>query len=457
MPDSILIVDDERGIRETLRAVLEDEGFAAEAVASGEECLKAVERRAYGCVLLDVWLPGIDGLETLARLRAGGNDAAVVMISGHGNIETAVRATKLGAFDFIEKPLSIEKTLLTVRNALRQRELERVNSALAAELREESEMIGESVAMRALRKQIGIVAPTDGRVLIYGESGTGKELVARAIHAQSRRAGTPFVELNCAAIPEELVESELFGHTRGAFTGATSAKRGKFELADGATLLLDEVGDMSARVQAKVLRVLEEQRFEPVGSPTSMRVDVRVLAATNKRLDEEIERGSFRADLFYRLNVIPFELPPLRERPEDVPLLTEHFNGKFSVAYAKTPKHFDADALDAMQSYTWPGNVRELRNTIERVVIMHAPARVAASDLPPLGGEDPPAAAAKFSTFRDASEAHQREFIKKKIAEAEGNVSRAAELLGMDRSHLYRRMRALGINVRDERAGSASL
>ncbi|MDQ3257653.1 MAG: sigma-54 dependent transcriptional regulator, partial [Acidobacteriota bacterium] len=301
-----------------------------------------------------------------------------------------------------------------------------------------------------------IVAPTDGRVLIYGESGTGKELVARAIHAQSRRAGAPFVELNCAAIPEELVESELFGHSKGAFTGATSAKRGKFELADGATLLLDEVGDMSMRVQAKVLRVLEEQRFEPVGSPASMRVDVRVLAATNKRLDEEIERGSFRAALFYRLNVIPFELPPLRDRPEDVPLLTEHFNGKFSAAYAKTPKHFDADALDAMQSYTWPGNVRELRNTIERVVIMHAPAMVAASDLPPLGGEDPPAAAAKFSTFRDASEAHQREFIKKKIAEAEGNVSRAAELLGMDRSHLYRRMRALGINVRDERAGNAS-
>ncbi len=456
MPDSILIVDDERGIRETLRAVLEDEGFAAEAVASGEEGLKAVERRAYGCVLLDVWLPGIDGLETLTRLRAAGNNAAVVMISGHGNIETAVRATKLGAFDFIEKPLSIEKILLTVRNALRQRELERVNSALAAELREESEMVGESVAMRALRKQIGIVAPTDGRVLIYGESGTGKELVARAIHAQSRRAGAPFVELNCAAIPEELVESELFGHSKGAFTGATSAKRGKFELADGATLLLDEVGDMSTRVQAKVLRVLEEQRFEPVGSPASMRVDVRVLAATNKRLDEEIERGSFRADLFYRLNVIPFELPPLRERPEDVPLLTEHFNEKFSAAYAKTPKHFDADALDAMQSYTWPGNVRELRNTIERVVIMHAPAMVAASDLPSLGGEDPPAATAKFSTFRDASEAHQREFIKKKIAEAEGNVSRAAELLGMDRSHLYRRMRALSINVRDERAGNAS-
>ncbi len=453
MSESILIVDDERGIRDTLRAVLEDEGFVAEVVASGEECLKAAERRSYGCVLLDVWLPGIDGLETLARLRAKGAASAVVMISGHGTIETAVRATKLGAFDFIEKPLSIEKTVLTVRNALRQRALERVNAALTAELNEESEMVGESVALRAVRQQIAAVAPTDGRVLIYGESGTGKELVARAIHAGSRRAGAPFVEVNCAAIPEELIESELLGHVKGAFTGATAAKRGKFEAADGATLFLDEVGDMSARVQAKVLRVLEEQRFEPVGSATPMRVDMRVLAATNKRLDIEIERGYFRRDLFYRLNVIPFELPPLCERLEDVPRLVEHFNQKFSTAYGKRPKRFEAGALDALQNYVWPGNVRELRNTVERVVIMHAQVKVGAADLPPLGGETPPAASSKFSTFRDASEAHQREYIKKKLAEAEGNVSRAAELMGMDRSHLYRRMRALGINVRGERAG----
>src|SRR5215210_4471086 len=345
MPEAILIVDDERGIRETLRAVLEDEGLTAEAVASGEECLKAFERRGYGCVLLDVWLPGIDGMETLTRLRAAGVDAAVVMISGHGNIETAVRATKLGAFDFIEKPLSIEKTVLTVRNALRQRELERVNAQLSAELNEEYAMVGQSIAMRALRKQIAVVAPTDGRVLVYGESGTGKELVARAIYAQSRRVGAAFIELNCAAIPEELIESELFGHVKGAFTGATSAKRGKFELADGATLFLDEVGDMSARTQAKVLRVLEEQRFAPVGSGAQVRVDVRVIAATNKRLEDEIERGSFRADLFYRLNVIPFELPPLRERLEDVPLLVEHFNRKFSSAYGKQPKRFEAEAV----------------------------------------------------------------------------------------------------------------
>src|SRR6187549_2268528 len=331
--DSILIVDDERGIRDTLRAVMEDEGFVAESVATGEECLKALGRRAYGCILLDVWLPGIDGLETLKQIRASGSQSAVVIISGHGNIETAVRATKLGAFDFIEKPLSIEKTVLTVRNALRQQKLELINADMAAALAKEYTMVGQSVAMRALRKQISVVAPTDGRVLIYGESGTGKELVAHAIHAESRRAAAPFIEVNSAAIPEELIESELFGHVKGAFTGATSAKKGKFELADGATLFLDEIGDMSANVQAKVLRVLEEQRFEPVGSGSSVKVDVRVIAATNKQLDGEIEQGKFRADLFYRLNVIPFELPPLRERIEDLPLLVDYFNQKYSLSY----------------------------------------------------------------------------------------------------------------------------
>jgi two-component system nitrogen regulation response regulator NtrX len=455
MHEAILIVDDERGIRDTLRAVLEDEGLMADAVASGEECLKAFARRAYGCVLLDVWLPGIDGMETLKRLRAEGVDAGVVMISGHGNIETAVRATKLGAFDFIEKPLSIEKIVLTVRNALRQRELERVNAQLIAELNEEYAMVGESVAMRALRKQIAVVAPTDGRVLIYGESGTGKELVARAMHSQSRRASAPFIEVNSAAIPEELIESELFGHVKGAFTGATGAKKGKFELADGATLFLDEVADMSAKVQAKVLRVLEEQRFEPVGSNTSVRVDVRVIAATNKRLDIEIEQGNFRADLFYRLNVIPFELPPLRERLEDVPLLVEHFNQKFSVAYGKKPKRFEPEAMEVLQNYSWPGNVRELRNTVERVVIMNSKIKVNVSDLPPVGGEEPPAASFRFPSFKEATDAYHREFIQRKLSEADGNVSRAAELMGVDRSHLYRRMRALGIQGRGER-GMAS-
>jgi two-component system nitrogen regulation response regulator NtrX len=448
MSESILIVDDERGIRETLSAVLRDEGFSPDAVATGEECLKAIGQRAYGCVLLDVWLPGISGLETLQQMRDLNCDAAVVIISGHGNVETAVRATKLGAFDFIEKPLSIEKTVLTVRNALRQRQLELVNQELAAELKAEYAMIGESVAMRALRKQIAVVAPTDGRVLISGESGAGKELVARAIHAQSRRAGAPFIEVNSAAIPEELIESELFGHVKGAFTGATGAKKGKFELADGATLFLDEVSDMSANVQAKVLRVLEEQRFEPVGSNTPVSVDVRVIAATNKRLDDEIEKGMFRSDLYFRLNVIPFEVPPLRERVEDVPVLVEHFNQRFAVAYGKKPKQFDRKAIEAMQNYSWPGNVRELRNTIERIVIMHTNSRVAVKDLPAFGDAEPPASSYRFPSFKEASDAYHREFIQRKLDEAEGNVSRAAEMMGIDRSHLYRRMRALGINAR---------
>jgi two-component system, NtrC family, nitrogen regulation response regulator NtrX len=448
MPESILIVDDERGIRETLSAVLRDEGFNADAVASGEECLKAIGRRAYGCVLLDVWLPGINGLETLSQMRNSNCDAAVVIISGHGNVETAVRATKLGAFDFIEKPLSLEKTVLTIRNALRQRQLERSNEEMSAELKAEYAMVGESVGMRALRQQITVVAPTDGRVLISGESGAGKELVARAIHAQSRRAAAPFIEVNSAAIPEELIESELFGHVKGSFTGATAAKKGKFEIADGATLFLDEVSDMSANVQAKVLRVLEEQRFEPVGSNTPISVDVRVIAATNKRLDEEIEKGTFRSDLFFRLNVIPFEVPPLRDRLEDVPLLVDHFNQRFAKAYGKKPKRFDAKAIEAMQRYSWPGNVRELRNTVERVMILHQKGAVGVKDLPAFGDEEPPASSYRFPSFKEASDAYHREFIQRKLDEAGGNVSRAAELMGIDRSHLYRRMRALGLSAR---------
>jgi two-component system nitrogen regulation response regulator NtrX len=446
----ILVVDDERGIRETLRGVLQDEGFSVEIAASGEECLKTAAEHNFSCILLDIWLPGIDGLETLKRLKETGNDAPVVMISGHGNIETAVKATKLGAFDFIEKPLSLERVVVTVRNAQRQHDLEKVNVQLNEELRREYEMVGESVAMRALRKQIAVVAPTEGRVLISGESGTGKELVARAIHMQSRRANAPFIEVNSAAIPEELVESELFGHVKGAFTGATNAKKGKFELADNATLFLDEIGDMSAKVQAKMLRVLEEQRFEPVGSNTPVQVDVRVLAATNQILDELIEKGDFRADLFYRLNVIPFQVPPLRQRLEDIPLLVEHFNKRFSVDYGKRAKNFTADAIEALQNYAWLGNVRELKNTIERIVIMKSKQKLTADDLPLMDEEIPPASSFRFPSFREATEAYQREFIQKKLSEADGNVSRAAELMGVDRSHLHRRIRSLGIQVKGD-------
>jgi two-component system nitrogen regulation response regulator NtrX len=443
--NSILIVDDERGIRETLRGVLEDEGFDVETVESGEDCLKSVENNNFACILLDVWLPGIDGLETLKKLRENENDSAVVMISGHGNIETAVNATKLGAFDFIEKPLSLEKTVLTVRNAIKQRDLERTNAQLAEQLNHEYEMVGESVAMRALRKQIAIVAPTDGRILISGESGTGKELVARAIHAQSRRKNAPFVEINSAAIPEDLVESELFGHAKGAFSGALQAKKGKFEIADGATLFLDEIGDMSPRVQAKMLRVLEEQKFEPVGSNTPVKVDVRVISATNKPLEDLIEKGDFRHDLFYRLNVIPFQVPPLRERLEDVPALVEYYNRKFSFNYGKKPKIFSKTAIEALQNYAWLGNVRELKNTIERIVIMNEKQKISPDDLPFMSEEIPPSSSFRFPSFKEATEAYQREFIIRKLAEADGNISKAAEIMGVDRSHLHRRIKNLKI------------
>jgi two-component system nitrogen regulation response regulator NtrX len=449
MNNLVLIVDDERGIRDSLKGVLQDEGFAVETASSGEVCLEISRNRDFACILLDIWLgDGIDGLATLETLKAEGNRAAVVMISGHGNIETAVRSTKLGAFDFIEKPLSLERTVVTVKNAVRQRQLELANEQLQAEIAGRYEMVGQSVAMRALRKQISIVAPTEGRVLISGESGTGKELVARAIHSQSKRRSSPFVEINSAAIPEELVESELFGHAKGAFSGATRAKKGKFELADGATLFLDEIGDMSARVQAKVLRVLEEQRFEPVGSNTPVEVDVRVISATNKPLESLIDNGGFRSDLFYRLNVIPFQVPPLRERTEDIPELVEYFNRRFSGEYGKHPKEFTASAVEALQAHPWFGNVRELRNIVERLVIMHSKPVITEADLSGLEtSNEPRSSSYRFQTFKDATDAYQREFIMHKLAEFDGNVARAAEDMGVDRSHLYRRMRNLGIQA----------
>lgn len=450
MQPSILIVDDEPGIRSALRSVLADEGYTVDAVDSGEACLDMTRKQGFACILLDIWLgEGHDGLDTLRRLRQEGNDSAVVMISGHGNIETAVRATKLGAFDFIEKPLSLEKTVLTVKNAVKQRDLERVNAQMRDELADRYIMVGNSVAMRALRKQIAIVAPSDGRVLISGESGSGKELVARAIHAESKRCSAPFVEINSAAIPEELVESELFGHAKGAFSGAMAAKKGKLEIADGATLFLDEIGDMSARVQAKLLRVLEEQRFEPVGSNTAIKVDVRVISATNKRLDDLIDNGHLRPDLFYRLNVIPFQIPPLRERAEDIPALVAHFNHKFSTDYGKLPKTFTDDAIERLRDHQWFGNVRELRNTIERLVIMEPKEAITIRELPELSiSRERPASSFSFPSFKAATDAYHREYILHKLSESGGNVSKAAEEMGVDRSHLYRRMRSLGIQVK---------
>src|ERR1700693_2850948 len=369
MAATILIVDDESGIRESLGALLRDEGYEVEAVASGEECLERIGRRNFDLILLDVWLKKMDGLETLEQIQTRDDAPMVVMISGHGNIETAVRATKLGAFDFIEKPLSLEKIVLVVRNALEYVRLEAENRRLRAELEERHEILGRSVPMKALRQQIALAAPTNGRVLIYGESGTGKELVARALHAASLRSNQLFVELNCAAIPEELIESELFGHIKGSFTGASEDKVGKFQKADNGTLFLDEVGDMSLRTQAKVLRVLEEQRLERVGSNQPSAVNVPVIGATNKKLEHQITRGQFREDLFYRLNVIPFTVPALRERTEDIPILARHFLAEFSAAYGRKPKELSDAALGVLMRYHWPGNVRELRNLIERLII----------------------------------------------------------------------------------------
>jgi two-component system nitrogen regulation response regulator NtrX len=449
---SVLIVDDEPGIRASLTGVLEDEGYRARAVESGESCLELLAEESFDLVMLDIWLPGMDGLATLEKIAALEHAPLVVMISGHGTIETAVRATKLGAFDFIEKPLSIEKTLLTLRHALEQLRLASQNRELREQLRGQYRIIGDSVPMKALRQQLALTAPTNGRVLVYGESGTGKELVAHALHLMSRRAEEPFVEVNCAAIPEELIESELFGHVKGSFTGALEDKVGKFAQADGGTLFLDEVGDMSLRTQSKVLRVLEEQRFVPVGSGNTLTVDVRVIAATNKNLDNEIQKGNFREDLFYRLNVIPFYVPPLREHPEDIPALSNHFLQEFARAYGRRPKHFSDAALDLLSRYRWPGNVRELRNLVERMLIMVPGERIEVRHLPPNLHRDAHRAAAghstgTFSSLHEARAAYERDYILRKLEENQGNVSRTAEVLGLERSHFYRKMKSLGISV----------
>jgi two-component system nitrogen regulation response regulator NtrX len=447
MAHSILIVDDEQGIRESLASILTDEGYHVRTAATGEECLAAIGEKPVDLVLLDVWLPGIDGLATLERLHESASPPMVVMISGHGNIETAVRSTKLGAFDFLEKPLSLEKIIVTVKNALDVLRLEEENRRLRAELGQRHQVIGESVPMKAMRQQIAITAPTNGRVLIFGESGTGKELVARALHAASLRCEQTFVEVNCAAIPEELIESELFGHIKGSFTGASEDKVGKFQKADGGTLFLDEVGDMSLKTQSKVLRVLEEQRFEPVGSNQASTVDVRVIAATNKKLEEEIARGAFREDLFYRLNVIPFYVPALRERVEDIPILARHFLAEFSAAYGRRPKELTQTALDVLMRYPWPGNVRELRNLIERLVIVCPQQRIEPQHLPPevfRGAARSPQQ--PYATLHEARAAYERELILRKLEEHQWNMTRTASALGLERSHLYRKMKSLGIS-----------
>jgi two-component system nitrogen regulation response regulator NtrX len=455
MPTSgpkVLIVDDEVNIRQSLRGVLSDEHYQCTMVDSGEGCLDALARESFEAVLLDIWLPGIDGLTTLTRIQKlpAGARPAVIMISGHGNIETAVKATKLGAFDFVEKPLTIEKVSVVLKNAIEQRRMD----LELRRLREDTvwpEIIGNSVAVKALRQQLNLMAGTNGRVLIYGESGAGKELVARAIHRSSQRANGPFVEVNCAAIPEDLIEIELFGHHRTNLDGTTDHKIGKLQKAHGGTFFLDEVGDMSLKTQAKLLRALDEHRFEPVGAPHSIQVDARVIAATNKNLEKEIERGNFREDLFYRLNVIPFTVPPLRDRVEDIPALANHFLHEFSTAYGRKGKELTEDSVAALMNYGWPGNVRELRNLMERLVILHPQRRIESRHLALDGSRktQSPKTWDSFGSLHEVRDAAEREYILHKLDETGGNVSRASELLGLERSNLYRKMKALGIDPKE--------
>ena len=457
----VLIVDDEAEIRESLAAILSDEGYTVTTASTAGEGLELIRDADYDVVLLDVYLPDRDGLDALADIRGfePSRVPEVIIISGHGTIEAAVRATKLGAYDFLEKPLSLERTLIVLHNALQARRLREDNQEFARQLAARSSITGQSVSIKALRQQIRLMAPTNGRVLIFGESGTGKELIGRAMHAESLRKERPFVELNCAAIPEDYIDSELFGYRHGASPAGASApaeKRGTFERADGGTLFLDEVGDMSLKTQAKVLRALDEQRFLPVGATQSVHVDVRVIAATNKDLDEEISRGNFREDLFYRLNVIPFYVPPLRDRKEDIPLLVREFLADFGKQYGRKHVEMTDDALQALRSYSWPGNVRELRNLVERLLILNPRVqRLERRHLPILmlrdgvrtGGRD--GAPETPQTLVEAREAYERDYILKKVEEHHGNITRAAESLGLERSHLYRKMKSLGLGVRE--------
>jgi two-component system nitrogen regulation response regulator NtrX len=448
----ILVVDDEADIRESLEGILREEGYAVTSTPSGEEAIILLRDAPYEVLLLDIFLPDRDGLDVLNDIGSLATEyrPEVIVVSGHATIETAVRATKLGAFDFLEKPLTLERTLIVVKNAVEARRLRNENLEYKRQLALETTVTGESVPAKAIRQQIKLMAPTNGRVLIYGESGSGKELIARAIHAESPRRDRVFVELNCAAIPEDFIESELFGYRNGAIPGGPPEKRGTFERANAGTLFLDEVGDMSLKTQAKVLRALDEQSFVPVGATQAISVDVRVIAATNKNLEEETVKGNFREDLFYRLNVMPFFVPPLRERKEDIKLLTREFLRAFGREYGRPRIEIAEDALELLKQYPWPGNVRELKNVLERVIILNPQSnRIERRHLPMLVHRRREKQHVDFSTLQEAREAYEREYILKKIDECHGNMSRAAESLGLERSHLYRKMRTLGIHVRE--------
>jgi two-component system, NtrC family, nitrogen regulation response regulator NtrX len=444
----ILVVDDEAGIRAALRQLLEYEGYAVTAVASGDEALTQYAEQRPHLVMLDVKMAGLDGLATLRRLRELDPEVIVVMISGHGTIATAVEATQAGAHDFLEKPLDTNRVLVTIRNALKHVALEREVRTLKAVVEQHHEIVGSSAAIRQLIERIERVAPTLSRILITGENGTGKELVARAVHRLSPRAAKPFVEVNCAAIPSELIESELFGHMKGSFTGAFGDRTGKFEQADGGTLFLDEVGDMSSAAQAKVLRALQEGVITPIGSTKSVKVDVRIVAATNKRLEDEIAAGRFREDLLYRLNVVPIEVPPLRARRDDIPQLVEHFAQQLAAAPGLGARQFAAGAVDALRRHAWPGNVRELRNTVERLLILAPGPEVGEKDVQRLLGATTPDGGLgdvllTSETYEAFKENAERAFLRAKLAEFDWNVSETARRLDMPRSNLYKKIERL--------------
>ena len=450
----ILIADDEEGIRESLSGIFEDEGYEVISCPSGEEALGLIREHMPDLLLLDVWLPGIDGIETLSRAKEIDSNLPVIVISGHGNIETAVKATRLGAYDFLEKPLSLEKVLIVVKRALERKYLETENRSLRAGLTKKCSLIGDSAIMSALKEQIEMAAQSNSRVLILGESGTGKELVARMLHDKSSRAREPFIEVNCAAIPQELIESEMFGHEKGSFTGAAERKSGKFELADKGTLFLDEIGDMTLQTQAKVLRVIETQVFQRVGGSKNIKVDARIISATNKDIAEEVRKGNFREDLFFRLNVIPLNLPPLRERLEDIPQLTHYLIESFSNENGMKQKEIAPEVVSLFQNYNWPGNIRELKNIVERLIIMVPSSVVTAKYLEAMGIFGAAQSGMSimehdyfsYKMLKDARDAFEKDFIIKKLDENNGNISKTAEAIAIERSNLHKKIKAYEIN-----------
>jgi len=452
MARTILVVDDEKSILQSLEGILSDEGFEVVIARSGKEALEKIDEVFPDLVLLDIWMPGMDGIETLTEIKGNYPYLQVVMMSGHGTIETAVKATRQGAYDFIEKPLSLEKVLLSINNALDYYKLEQNINILKEKDKGRYQITGSSQAIIEMKEQIRIVAPTNAWVLISGENGTGKELVAHMIHNMSGRSSKPLVEVNCAAIPEELIESELFGHEKGAFTGANSMKLGKFDQANEGSLFLDEIGDMSLKAQAKTLRILQEQKFERVGGARTIKVDVRVLAATNKDLEAEIEKRTFREDLFFRLNVIPIQVPPLRERIEDIPQLTEKFINDISVDANLELKEFSKEAIEILQRYTWPGNIRELKNLVERLAIMAPEDVIRAEDIPApynkisRAQNAPESNFMKINSFKDARVHFEKEFIAGKLRECKGNISQTAETIGVERSNLHKKIKAYDLD-----------